>query len=67
MFSVYNTCGYIELVGRTTELSMQAAAEEVKKTQDYATKGEVRKYITILTHKLTILLLCTVGYNRCKA
>ena len=41
---------------------MQAAVEEVKRTEDYATKGEVRKYT--LTHKLTI---CIVGYHRCKA
>ena len=52
MFSVYNTYGYIGLVSRATELSMQAAVEEVKRTEDYATKGEVRKYT--LTHRLTI-------------
>ena len=30
MFSVYNTYGYIGLVSRATELSMQTAVEELK-------------------------------------
>ena len=41
MCTVYNTSGYLELVSKATEQSMQAAVEEVQRAQDYATKGEV--------------------------
>ena len=38
---VYNRHGYIELVDRLAQHSMQAAVEEVQALPEYSTKGEV--------------------------
>lgn len=37
---VYQKLGYIELVGRAAELSMQSCVEEVQALPEYSTKGE---------------------------
>ena len=42
IFSVYNRHGYIGIVGRLAEQSMQKAVEEV---QTHTTKGEVIKFV----------------------
>ena len=39
---VYQKLGYIELVGRAAELSMQSCVEEVQALPEYSTKGEVK-------------------------
>lgn len=41
---MYNRSGYIEIVERLTEKSMQAAVDEVKDLSDYPTNGEVITY-----------------------
>lgn len=41
IFSVYNRHGYIGIVDRLAEQSMQKAVEEVQTLPDYTTKGEV--------------------------
>ena len=40
IFSVYNRHGYIGIVGRLVEQSMQKAVEEVQTLLDYTIKGE---------------------------
>ena len=40
--TVYNRGGYMEIVKRTAQMSMQIAVEEVNGFPDYPTKGEVR-------------------------
>ena len=39
------TLGYIEIVGRATELSMYAIVEEVPALSEYSTEGEVYRQI----------------------
>ena len=39
--TVYNSCGYLDIVEELAQQSMQAAVEEVKSLPDYPTKGEV--------------------------
>lgn len=46
IFSVYNRHGYIGIVDRLAEQSMQKAVEEVQTLPDYTTKGEVIKLVT---------------------
>ena len=43
--SVYNSLGYIDVVGRAAECSMQAAIEDVQALPEYPTKGEVCVYM----------------------
>ena len=46
IFSVYSRHGYIGIVGRLAEQSMQKAVKEVQTLPDYTTKGEVIKFVT---------------------
>ena len=46
IFSVYSRHGYIGIVGRLSEQSMQKAVEEVQTLPDYIAKGEVIKFVT---------------------
>ena len=46
IFSVYSRHGYIGIVGRLAEQSMQKAVEEVQTLPDYTAKGEVIRFAT---------------------
>ena len=41
IFPVYNKRGYVDIVSRVAELSMQAAVEEVQALVHYESDGEV--------------------------
>ena len=45
LFTVYNCCGYMDIVGRAAELSMRCAVDEVKAHPDYDTQGEVHVHV----------------------
>ena len=42
---VYHKRGYVEIVSRAAEMSMQAAVDEVKALAEYATNGEVNVFV----------------------
>ena len=46
LISVYNRHGYISIVSRLAEQSMQTAFKEVQALPDYTTKGEITKLVT---------------------
>ena len=60
---VYNRHGYVEVVSRLAEHSMQAAVEEVQTLPDYSTNGEVKILSSILC--FAIVYWSIVGYHRC--
>ena len=62
-FSVYNRHGYIGIVGRLVEQSMQKAVEEVQTLPDYTTKGEVIKFLMYMYECKIMYVLTTVGHH----
>ena len=65
--SVYNRHhGYIEIVGRLAEHSMQKAVEEVQILPEYSTTGEVNKLLFIKVYFIMIIIwsfLTTVDHH----
>ena len=63
IFLVYNRRGYVEVVSRLAEHSMQAAVEEVQTLPDYPTNGEVSIMSSNMFH--VIVYWPIVGHHRC--
>ena len=53
-FSVYHGRGYLEIVSRAAEISMQSAVEEVQSLPEYAEKGEYHGMLCVLSYYVYI-------------
>ena len=64
MTVVYNRRGYMDIVARAAEMSMQNAVDEIKQLPGYSTKGEVNiSYQHLCMYIHVIYLHILVGYH----
>ena len=63
-FSVYHGRGYLKIVSRAAEISMQSAVEEVQSLPEYAEKGEVKSIMACCVYCLIMFIfLILVGHH----
>ena len=63
-FSVNHGRGYLEIVSRAAEISMQSAVEKVQSLPEYAEKGEVKTIMACCVFCLIVfILLMLVGHH----
>ena len=63
ILSVYNCHGYVDIVGRLAEQSMQGAVEEVQTLPDYPTSGEVNRTFAEYNNLSMSKHFLTVGHT----
>lgn len=63
--AVYNCRGYMDIVARAAEMSMQNAVDEIKQLAGYYTKGEVNiSYQHLCMYTVHVIYLhILVGYH----